>query len=346
MKKFKTPLILVLVAGLAYLAYTLSKNDGNSKLSEEALSDFAVKDTASIDRLILTDTEGNAGINLVRASKGWTTDKGDCVQQHLVLTILETIKHVAVKGLVPKEAMETVNKNLTAHHRKMEIYQKGVLTKTWYIGNATADHYGTYMLLKDAEKGKSPEPFIMHMPNEHGSLQSRFITNPLEFQCTGIFNYEPLDVKSIDVKIPDSSQFNFKIVANDDNNFSLFNNTKSIADFDTTKVRAYILYYKKIHFESHNSLLNKKQVDSLKASTPYYTIEVTNKAGESNKITLYKKGMLEQRYGYDGELIEFDQDRLWVFLKNGTLVVGQYHVFNKLLRDLRFFEKGSSWYPG
>jgi hypothetical protein len=346
MKNLRTLIIILALGGLAYFAYYLSKGDSNSKLADEALSDFAVKDTASIDKLILTDTEGGAGINLIRTPQGWTTDNGDCVQQHLVIAILETIKHVAVKGPVPKDAIETVNKNLAAHHRKVEIYVKGELAKTWYIGNPTPDHYGTYMLLKDPELGKSPEPFIMHMPNEHGSLQSRFITNPLEFQCTGIFSYAPLDVKSIDVQIPDSSQLNFKIVANSENNFSLFNNQKSVADFDTTKVRSYILYYQKIHFESHNSLLRPKQVDSLKASTPYYTIEVTSKAGESNKISLYKKRFVIARYGYDGELLEFDQDRLWVVLKNGTLVVGQYHVFDKLLRDIRFFQRTDSQQPG
>lgn len=344
MKKIKTPLIIIVLAGLAYIAYTLSKSDGNSKLSDVALSDFAIKDTASIDKLILSDTEGSQGVNLIRTPAGWTTDQGDCIQQHLVIAILETIKHIAVKSLVPKESLENINKGLTAHHRKIEIYQKGVLSKTWYVGNPTPDHYGTYMLLKDPEKGKSPEPFIMHMPNEHGSVQSRFITNPLEFQCSGIFNYEPLDVKSIDVQIPDSSHLNFKIVANSDNNFSLYNNATSISKFDTTKVRAYILYYKKVHFESHNSLLDAKQVDSLKASKPYYTIEVTTKAGESNKVKLYKKRFVVERYGYDGELLEYDQDRVWVVLKNGTLVVGQYHVFNKLLRDIHFFDPADGRY--
>ena len=239
MKNLKTIFIVVLVAGLAYLAYTLNKKEDNSKLSDEALSDFSIKDTASVDQLILSDTEGSKGINLVRTSTGWTTESGDCVQQHLVQTILETIRHVAVSSLVPSGTVETVNKNLTAHHKKMEIYQNGVLTKTWYVGNPTPDHYGTYMLLKDPEKGKSPEPFIMHMPNERGSLQSRFITNPLEFQCTGVFNYSPLDVKSIDVKIPATPQLNFKILANSETSFSLFNNTLPVIIKDSKIVFCY-----------------------------------------------------------------------------------------------------------
>jgi len=338
MKNLKTIIIVIVAASLAYLAYTLSQKQDNSKLADEALSDFSIKDTASIDKLILTDTEGNKGIKLLRTKTGWSTETGECVQQHLVQAVLETIRHVAVKSLVPKTTVETVNKNLTAHHKKMEIYQNGVLTKTWYIGNPTADHYGTYMLLKDPDLGKSPDPFIMHMPNEHGSLNSRFITNPLEFQCTDIFNYEPLDIKSINVKIPATPELNFKIVANSENSFSLFNNQNPVPVFDTTYIRGYILYYKKIHFESHNSLLDKKGIDSLKASQPYYIIEVTTKSGEVNKITTFQKGFVIPRYDLEGKLLEFDQDRLWVVLNDGKLVVGQFHVFNKLLRDVNFFK--------
>src|SRR5687768_9745918 len=125
MKKFKTLLIILGVAGLAWFAYTLNKGKDNSKLAEEALSDFAIKDTASIDKLILSDTEGSKGITLVRTADGWTDEAGSCIQQHLVITILQTIRHVAVRSLVPGASIETVNKSLTAHHKKMEIFQNG-----------------------------------------------------------------------------------------------------------------------------------------------------------------------------------------------------------------------------
>lgn len=328
------------------LAWTLRQDKDNSRLADKALSDFAIEDTASIDKLVLSDTEGSKGITLVRKGGGWTAEDGGCVQQHLVITILQTIKHISVKALVPGTSIETVNKQLTAHHKKLEIYQNGEISKTWYVGNPTPDHYGTYMLLKDPEKGKSPDPFIMHMPNEHGSLQTRFITNPLEFQCSGIFNYDPLNVKSIDVRIPATPELNFKIVALDENLFSLYNNQTALSDFDTTKVRSYIVYYKKIHFESHNSILSESQVDSLKQSQPYYTIEVTTKSGEVNKINTYKKRFSIARYDLEGKLLEYDQDRLWVVLHDGTLVVGQYHVFDKLLRDINFFKRDEQLVTG
>ncbi|MBD3636853.1 MAG: hypothetical protein HUJ25_05870 [Crocinitomicaceae bacterium] len=340
MKNFKVIIVILIAGGLGLWAFMLAnKEDSSSKMSDEALSDFAIEDTASIDKLILTDTEGNKGVTLIRQGVEWTTEDGECVQQHLVQTILMTIKRIMVKSPVPKSSIETVNKNLTTHHRKVQIYQNGELKKTWYVGQPTQDQYGTYMLLKDPEKGKSPEPFIMHLPNMHGNLETRFITNPLEFECTDVFVYNPLEIKTIDVQLPDSSQYNFKITALGKNEFNLSSNGKSIPNFDTVNVRNYILGFKKIHFEQHNYLINQKSADSLKSTTPWYIIEVTDKEGESRRIRCFRKKMTYERYDYDGNLIIYDRDRLWVELSDGRLVVGQFYVFDKILRDLRYFLK-------
>ena len=340
MKKFKLGIIITLLVALGIWAVYLNKTGGgNSKLSDEALSDFAVEDTASIDKLILTDTEGNEGVTLIRKGVEWESEGGECVQQHLVQTILKTIKLVQVKSPVPKNSIETVNKNLTAHHRKVEIYQNGTISKTWYVGQPTQDQYGTYMLLKDPVKGKSPEPFIMYMPNMYGNLETRFITDPRLFECTGVFNYNPLEIESIDVALPDSSEYNFKITLLGKNEFKLTSNGENISNFDTTRVRDYILGFKKIHFEQHNYLINQKSADSLKATTPWFIIEVTDVEGDINKVLLYEKKMVYEKYDYEGNLIEFDRDRLWVVLRDGRLVVGQFYVFDKLMRDLRFFLK-------
>ena len=81
----------------------------------------------------------------------------------------------------------------------------------------------------------------------------------------------------------------------------------------------------------------KTSVDSVKQSTPFYTIKVTSKDGESTGVRIFRRSQQYEKLGLDGELLEFDQDRVWVELENGDLVVGQYYVFGKLMRDIRFF---------
>lgn len=177
MKNVKTILIVVAVAILAYFTYQLSTQK-KSSLSENALSDFAVEDTASVDRIKLSDTQGFE-VEFMKNGKLWVRPDSSCVQQHMIHLFLETFKYISVKSPVPEGAVDNINKMIIAHHKKVEIFQNGKLEKTWYIGNATQDHLATYMLLEDAEKGRSPEPFIMSLPNMYGSLDAQFSTNPL-----------------------------------------------------------------------------------------------------------------------------------------------------------------------
>lgn len=339
MKNVKTILIVLLVGALGYFAYTLSTGVKKVQMSAEALSDFSISDTASIDKLVINDTEGNPGVELYKENGTWRTKEHACIQQHLVETILETIKYIKVKSPVPKGAIDNISKSIAAHNKKMDIYQNGKLVKTWYIGDPTQDQYGTYMLLKDPEKGKSPEPFIMHLPNMYGNLSTRFITNSKDLECTGIFNYNPINIASVNVEIPDSTHLNYKVVAKDDNLFEVYNNDEQLTDFDTTQVRQYLLYFKKVHFERHNFILNETEVDSMLNSSPHYTIDVTMKDGETNNIRLFRRKAAIDRYGLDGKLLPYDQDRLWVELNNGIVVSAQYHVFNKLMRDINFFKE-------
>ncbi len=338
MKNFKTILIVLIVGGLGFFAYKLATGEKKSQMAAEALSDFAIRDTATIDRLVITDTDGNPGVDLKRVGNEWQTTDGDCIQQHLVGTILETIKYIKVKSPVPKGSIETINKMIAAHNKKMDIYQNGKLVKTWYVGDPTRDQYGTYMLLKDAEKGKSPEPYIMHLPNMNGNLSTRFVTNPQDLECTGVFNYDPATIATVNVTIPDSAHLNYKLVATGDNKFEVYNNETQVTEFDTTQVRRYLVNFRKIHFEHHNYVLSKAEVDSLVQSQPYYTINVALEGGETNNIRLFRRAGGPNRYGLDGELIKYDQDRLWVELQDGEVVSGQYHVFNKLMRDINFFK--------
>jgi hypothetical protein len=336
MKNVKTIIILLIVTILGYVVFTQLGGD-KSSLSEKALSDFAVKDTSSIERINLSDTEGNA-MAFIKRDQVWTLETGECVQQHMIATFLETFKYIAVKSPVPEGAVDNMNEQIMLHHKKIEIFQNGEMSKTWYVGNPTQDHLGTYMLLKDPEKGKSPEPFIMFLPNMHGNLLDRFSTNHLDYVCSDIFIYDPLNINTIDVVIPDSSELNYKIVALDNNTFELFNNDLKVVNFDTARVRSYITAYRKVHFVYHNRTADQNHIDSLKNSTPYYIISVTDKQGDVNKVTAHLKSPGFNRFDFNGDLMEYDQDNLWVFTRYNELTVCQYHVFDKLLRDINYFK--------
>jgi hypothetical protein len=177
----------------------------------------------------------------------------------------------------------------------------------------------------------------MHLPNMYGNLSTRFVTDPREFECTEVFRYDPLNIKTVDVAIPDSSHLSFRIEALDDNLFEVYQGDQKLENFDTTRVRGYLLHYKKIHFEGYNYDITEEMIDSIRQTQPYYTIDVTTKDGEEKGIRLFRRKYLIDKVGLDGELLEFDQDRVWVDMDDGRFVVGQFYVFGRIMSDIRMF---------
>jgi len=336
MKNIKTIGIVIVILVLGFVIFS-KVNEKKSSLSFEAISNFTVKDTATVDRINLSDSEGRS-MSFIKNGNTWTLENGKCIQQHMIYVFLETFKFVAVKGPVSIGALDNVNKMIMTHHKKIEIFQNGKLAKTWYVGNATRDHEGTFMLLKDPVLGKSPEPFIMYLPNMHGNLLDRFSTNPLDYVCSEVYKYDPLVINTVNVVVPDSSHLNFRIELIAKNTFELYNNETKIEDFDTTKVRSYLNYFRKIHFEFHNRTASQEKIDSLQSATPFYTIDVTDNTGDVNGIRAYKKMAAFEQLDFNGDIIKYDPNKLWVFTRYNELTVCQYHVFDKLFRTINYFK--------
>ncbi|MCF6279518.1 MAG: hypothetical protein L3J14_04140 [Flavobacteriaceae bacterium] len=99
------------------------------------------------------------------------------------------MKRIRVKQDVPEISLNNVLTTLAVRHKKVEIFLKGESKphKTWFIGGATNDHMGTYMLLKVGDK-KSDVPYITHKQDMYGSLDIRFYTNFHDWRFTGVFN--------------------------------------------------------------------------------------------------------------------------------------------------------------
>lgn len=335
MKHLKIVLLLVILGGLGFLTFNLMSQK-KSSLSNEALSNFAIKDTASIDRITVSSNAGGL-VDFIKKDGQWNFIDGGCMQQHMLRNFLETIKYIAIKGPVPKGTIETVNKQTLSKHKKIEIYQNGLLTKTWFIGITTADHYGTYMILKEEGVGISPEPFITFQPNVYGNLADQFSLRRKDYECSGIFTYKNLfEIKEINVVVHEDTSKSFRIVALDTNSFELYQNHNKIVAFDTTRVRNYITGFIKMHYDVKEPLIPREIRDSTIASEPYYTITVKDKT-KSTRLITHLKDPLGVELDYDGNLVEFDRDNLYGVTQSGEFVMIQYYVFDKAFKTINYF---------
>ena len=134
-------LAILIIASLTL--FFLNKND--TTFSEE-LSDFAVEDTASIQKVFFADKHGNS-VTVSRNNGKWLVDNKFEVHEAIEY-LLKTIKDIEVKHPVSNSLHDKIIKNLASSAVKVEIFTDNLDTahKTYYVGGEAKDLIGSFML--------------------------------------------------------------------------------------------------------------------------------------------------------------------------------------------------------
>lgn len=330
-------LVLAIVGTLGYVAYQFSKAPEEGSL--KAISNFAIKDTASIDKIILTDTQGDTTI-LNRKDGYWMANEKFRIEQNPLNTMLKTIRNIRVKSEVNQEMSDNLVEQMIINNTKVAIYQNGKLSKTYYVGNPTKDRYGTFMLLETPEEGRSSKAFVMELPGHKGHLATRFFADVETWRFSGIYNY-PLDqLKSVKLTNYLAPTESVTININGEAEFELLDQNGQPVSFQKGKVANYLPAYKKVHYNFFENNLSSSQKDSLKnQATPFYTVEVTDQSGTTKKVDCYKRKAYKGATDVNGNQLEYDIDRFTAIIDDETVVVCQYFVFDPLLRNLSSFQE-------
>lgn len=323
---------LAALSGLGYYAYTLSENQGKSDLE---LIDFAIEDIETVDKIIITD-KLEREYTLIKKGQTWTGKNGECVTQEKVKWVLDAIKNVKFRGYLSDASIDHFKKLMTTQHIKVEIFQNGKWSKTWYIGPSTQDHYGQIMLLDDAKKGKSNVPVEVHLENMKGIIDPRFHADPFEWQCSDIFKLGLDEISSVDIKFNDEPQRSFKVTKNGQD-VKVYQQGKLLSGITPQDGYRYLNNYQKVHWEMANYVLDKKGVDSLKRTTPFCVMTVKETSGKSTKLRLFRIISKGNEKAAAGEIVDPDLNHLWCELPNGKLVKCQYFVFNPLIMGHVYF---------
>ena len=329
--------ILGLLIALAGLSVYIYKNKNKTSTIDKEASDFKYKDTASIDKLFLADKDGNQ-VLLEKKAEGWILDGKFKVRPDVIETLLYTIRSVEVKSPVSKNGRNTVIKIMAAKSTKIEIYSKGEKVKQYYVGHATQDNTGTYMILTNIETGENfEEPFITHIPGFDGFLSTRYLTNEIDWRDRLIINLRPPQIKQIKLdlhEIPDSS---FVIDLFSMQRFGL-KTKKGNVKFEEDRMKQYIAYFQNVNCEA---VLDKKHhlVDSLsKSAAAFATLTITDRNNNISTYDFFHKypvASKNEQYGVD---YKYDPDNLFVRYNNGKdYAVAQFYVFGKILQTYDYF---------
>jgi hypothetical protein len=215
MKNNKVLIVLLIVLiGVATVIYFNNKTETISDI-EGAKSNYAIEDTASISKVFIADAQGGT-VTLTKEKNTWMVDGKYVARPDNIRLLMKTFGRIAVKSPVPRSAYNTTIKSIATGATKVEIYQGETKpSKIYYVGGATLDHQGTYMLL-ETEGVKSTVPFIMHIPGFYGYLTTRFFTEPAQWRDAVVFKYASSQISSIAVNYYETPKQSFKIEKKDE----------------------------------------------------------------------------------------------------------------------------------
>lgn len=339
-------LLLAIAAAVFFTKYRIVKYDDNGKVrykieeisgTLKVLRDFAVRDTASIDKIFLADKQNNT-ILLERKSSFWTVNKDYIARRDFVDLLLETMLKIEVAAPVQQSKLDYVLRSLSTNSTKVEIYQKGKLTKTYYVGGTTQNNTGTYMILEG-----SNAPFEVHIPGFSGFLTTRYITSIYEWRDRMVFKYDVSDIRSVSLEFPQSPSQSFKAINLGNNRYELvaLETGKKINNFDTLRVKEFIARYKNVGFESYLNYTDEYlKLDSI-LQTPIlcrYTVE--DAKGRKVVLKTYPRPNFKNTYDEEGNFYNNDVDRFYGVINNDVdLILLQYTYFDLLTKVLDDFRR-------
>ena len=351
MKKNKIILLVILV--FAVVAVLLVAGNRYSTLKNEE-SDFAVSDTSSITKIFIADKNVNS-VTLERTESGWLLDGSYPTNQRNVEVLLETLKRVKVKAPVSLASHDNVIKRMATVGKKVEVYQMVYrinlfdkirlfkhekLTKVFYVGDATQNNLGTYMLLEGAE-----QPYIVYLPSFRGFLNTRFSPHPDDWKSHVIFNKTLANIKSISVKFGRQPEESFRVdVSDSKGNYKLtaLAGMEKVENYDTLRLLNFLTSFRDLRYETRlNDLMTPQKIDSIINSPTLYELTLVDQKDDSTQAKIFEKrevGWKDQ--GLLLEQIPVDYDRIYGLINDDEdFVLLQYYVFDKVLYPLSYYKK-------
>lgn len=330
--------VLVAVAAYIYVSNN-SVKQGTMDDIEGAKSDFAIKDTTSITKIFIADAQG-VSVTLSKSKDNWLVNDKYIARPDNIRLLMKTFSRIDVRYPVPKAAFNNVVRDLATKATKVEIYQgDDKPSKVYYVGRATNDNQGTYMLLEEGGV-KSTVPFIMYIPGNYGYLTSRFFAEPQQWRDAVVFKYKPEAIKSIEVNYFETPEQSFAI-NNKDGQFLLSDiGSDKPHKVNPEKLKDYVSRYESIYYEMVDIESPQSKIDSIIASPPYISIEVKDMIGGSNKIVIYHMPNFRQtENNQTGEIFEYDVDRMYGYLNNDVFTYIQFATFDKITFPKDYFIK-------
>lgn len=354
-------LTVIIAAVLVVIAGVLIWNNRYLSTVRGEDSDFMVWDTATVTKFYLADRNDHESLLERQPNGSWTLNGVYKAHSKQVQQFLTTLYKIRIKMPVSVASHDNIVKQLAVNSTKVEVYQvepsinlfnriklfpREVRTKVFYVGDATKDSSGTFMLKEGADKA-----YIVYIPGFRGFITTRFTALPDDWRSHEIFNENMSDIQSVTVEFNREPEESFKVENTGRHQYAmtrLADNTP-IA-FDTLKVINLLSSFRDLRFEALvNNLIPQERFDSIVQSPYLHRITLTTKDGAVTQMTTFEKlvtntaileieGLVDD---FGNPLDPIDHDRIYGLINDGKdLTLIQYYVFDKVLNPADYYIVG------
>ena len=341
---------LIIAALLVVIAGVLIWNNRYLSTIQGESSDFQVWDTASVTKIYLADRRENESL-LERHEQGWTLNGTYKAHPKQVSYLLTTLYKIRVKMPVSVASHDNIVKQLAAQSTKVEIYQivptinlfdkiklfyREKRTKVFYVGDATMDNSGTFMLKEGADKA-----YIVYIPSFRGFISTRFTANPDDWRDHTVFHANLSDIQSVQIDFNEDPEGSFRLDNIGKHQYKL----TRLCDnqdmpFDTLRVINFLSSFGNLKFEAlFTNTLPQERIDSITSSPYVHNVVLTVKDGTTQDMKTFRKLVLNGVNDFGGDYGDEDHDRMYALIEDGAdFVLIQNYVFDKVLHDVRYFD--------
>lgn len=316
MKKNRVVIVLLILLGTISF-WLIVKNKKSTLTGDEA--DFAVTDTASVDKLFIANKLGGSA-TLVKKDGQWLINNKYPARMEAVKLLLSTFKNIQIKFPAPQQSQEHLLKSIASEGTKCEIYQNGKLSKTWYVGHETQDLRGTYCLLQGADNNKPFNTvYALEIPGFIGMLPPRFFTKEEEWRETKIMSLSPDKIKNVTLDLVNYPDSGFSLDVKGLHSFEIKTVSGKKIVFDTMAVRQYLSYFLNLQVDywCTNSFL--PEIDSVRKTKNFVSISVTDINDNKETFKFYHKPPdPEKNKDEKGNLYPFDPESMYMKFKGDS----------------------------
>ena len=355
-------LMIVITALLVVIAGVLIWNNRYLSTVRGDDADFMVWDTASVTKFYLADRDEHESL-LERQDDGtWMLNGTYKAHSKQVQNFLTTLYKVRIKMPVSVASHDNIVKMMASGSTKVEVYQNvprinlfnriklfyhEARTKVFYVGDATKDSSGTFMLKEGAEKA-----YIVHIPGFRGFITTRFTAIPDDWRHHGVFGAQIADIESVSVEFNREPQSSFRVSNIGRHQYELTRLAdNSTLPYDTLKVINMLSSFSDLRFETLlNNILPQQKIDSVVSSPFLHKVTLTTKDGKTSELITFEKLVvnktikeLEGLVDDHGNLLDpIDHDRVYGLINDGKdFVLIQYYAFDKVLNPIEYYIAGN-----